>query len=1071
MRRRSLRRCIITMAVSLAVLAAAAPAFAADVAGVNHDVYWKYDEETATLTIGPDKADDMQRQETRFTKKEGERVSPGRCSPAWKLHNYDAKRVVITGPVYPESTMDWFGSCRKITQIEGLPYINTTYTVYMKNMFDQCGKLQKLDLSYFDFSKVTHTDEMFRWCTSLRSLDLNGFGASNLKSSFAMFQNCTSLQELDLSGCDSSQLETASWMFQNCSNLRSVDLSGLPSNEDGKGKLANAVGTFINCGSLRTVYVKHGTDWAKGGVLKSYKDLFTGCRILSGEEGSQAGKSDRTYARVDQGKSAPGYFTAKHTWVTQKDTAGKETRVCSVCNKIEKPKADDHQHDGVDFQPWTNADALPTEPGCYYLTRDVQIKKDKIGSTVWTIFRNNEITICLNGHAIKPVKDGKGNFTYNILGTWNLYDCSAGKGTITDGRTGKGSCIRVGGTMNMYGGKVTGNNTSGHGAGALVNGTLNMYGGEFSNNTSGDNGGGVYVGRGRLNMYGGKITGNQAVAGGGVYVDEEGSFATSGGSVTGNRATSGKANDVFQLDGHVVTFDTDGGTTIEKQHVSDGQKAERPKDPYKDDRDFVKWLEYGKDYDFTKPVTEDITLTAVWKHSNRDLVIVPAVKATCTKAGNIEHWKCTECGRVFLDAAGKQETSPGAVAIIATGHKAAEPVREKEVQATCTKPGSYEEVVKCSICGTELSREKRRIEQTGHEWSEWEKTEKDEELQDSGQGGTTEDQIWKKSAALAQGELAVSEDAVMYERTCRNCGNTKHLDTPGTGCTHTNLTVTEEIPATCTEIGVAKNAECADCGAWFRYDEDGQPAEIKTDEDADKLLIPEKDHKWTFEKFSWQGSTKRGYDAYAGYRCDNCHSFIEINVTEDCNEDYDFLSCQDGGTMILTASVSEEDALDHVARSGDASNKGILKVNLPAFAHEWTRWVTIEKETRDDYGVAMRACLFCSEIEYRDIPPGGDPAPKAISRLVKGKKSFTVKWKKASKSEKAVIDGYQVRYSKKKSFASAKTKSIGKNTATSKKIKGLAKKKTYYVKLRSYRSIDGVKYYSSWSKVKKVKTK
>ena len=41
----------------------------------------------------------------------------------------------------------------------------------------------------------------------------------------------------------------------------------------------------------------------------------------------------------------------------------------------------------------------------------------------------------------------------------------------------------------------------------------------------------------------------------------------------------------------------------------------------------------------------------------------------------------------------------------------------------------------------------------------------------------------------------------------------------------------------------------------------------------------------------------------------------------------------------------------------------------------------------------------------------------------------------------------------------------------SKKIGKLKKKKTYYVKIRTFMRVDGKTYYSGWSGVKKVKTK
>lgn len=47
-------------------------------------------------------------------------------------------------------------------------------------------------------------------------------------------------------------------------------------------------------------------------------------------------------------------------------------------------------------------------------------------------------------------------------------------------------------------------------------------------------------------------------------------------------------------------------------------------------------------------------------------------------------------------------------------HTAGEPVRENEVPATCTKEGSYDEVVYCSECGEEISRTKKTIDKTAH---------------------------------------------------------------------------------------------------------------------------------------------------------------------------------------------------------------------------------------------------------------------------------------------------------------------------------------------------------------------
>ena len=58
---------------------------------------------------------------------------------------------------------------------------------------------------------------------------------------------------------------------------------------------------------------------------------------------------------------------------------------------------------------------------------------------------------------------------------------------------------------------------------------------------------------------------------------------------------------------------------------------------------------------------------------------------------------------------------------VSTGHEhtPGEATRENEKPATCTEPGSYDEVVKCTVCGEEISRETKTVPATGHNWGEW----------------------------------------------------------------------------------------------------------------------------------------------------------------------------------------------------------------------------------------------------------------------------------------------------------------------------------------------------------------
>ena len=77
---------------------------------------------------------------------------------------------------------------------------------------------------------------------------------------------------------------------------------------------------------------------------------------------------------------------------------------------------------------------------------------------------------------------------------------------------------------------------------------------------------------------------------------------------------------------------------------------------------------------------------------------------------------------------------------------------------------------------------------------------------------------------------------------------------------------------------------------------------------------------------------------------------------------------------------------------------------------------------------------------------------------------------RAAYSKVSGVTGYQIAYSTSGKFTKAATKTAG-SKATSKTIGKLTKGKTYYVRVRSYKTVGGTKYYSGWSAVKKVKVK
>ena len=86
-----------------------------------------------------------------------------------------------------------------------------------------------------------------------------------------------------------------------------------------------------------------------------------------------------------------------------------------------------------------------------------------------------------------------------------------------------------------------------------------------------------------------------------------------------------------------------------------------------------------------------------------------------------------------------------------------------------------------------------------------------------------------------------------------------------------------------------------------------------------------------------------------------------------------------------------------------------------------------------------------------------------VKSSAKGK--LTASWKTAKS-----VSGYEIQYSKSKSMKNAQSLTLkGKTTQVT--LKNLAKKKDYYVRIRTYKTVSGKKYYSTWSTVKTVKVK
>ena len=95
-----------------------------------------------------------------------------------------------------------------------------------------------------------------------------------------------------------------------------------------------------------------------------------------------------------------------------------------------------------------------------------------------------------------------------------------------------------------------------------------------------------------------------------------------------------------------------------------------------------------------------------------------------------------------------------------------------------------------------------------------------------------------------------------------------------------------------------------------------------------------------------------------------------------------------------------------------------------------------------------------------------NPAKQEIQKLTAKSKAFFVDW-----AQKGSATGYEIQYATNSKFTSAKKVTITNNKTDKNTISKLSGKKKYYVRVRSYTTVKGTKYYGAWSASKSVTTK
>ena len=149
---------------------------------------------------------------------------------------------------------------------------------------------------------------MFLDCSSLIQLNVTKFDTSNVNDMSGMFCDCSSLTQLNVTKFNTSKVNNMSYMFKSCSSLTQLDVTKFDTNN-----VNDMIEMFYSCSSLTTIYTskKFVTPKKRNNIYTSY--MFNNCVKLKGGRGTvyDSSKIDGTYARIDGGSKAPGYFTAK----------------------------------------------------------------------------------------------------------------------------------------------------------------------------------------------------------------------------------------------------------------------------------------------------------------------------------------------------------------------------------------------------------------------------------------------------------------------------------------------------------------------------------------------------------------------------------------------------------------------------------------------------------------------------------------------------------------------------------------------------------------------------------------
>ena len=488
-------------------------------------------------------------------------------------------------------------------------------------------------------------------------------------------------------------------------------------------------------------------------------------------------------------------------------------------------------------------------------------------------------------------------------------------------------------------------------------------------------------------------------------------------------------------------------------------------------------------------VTETIPKTS---HKYADTVVAP----TCTTDGYTLH-KCSVCGTSYKDNTTK-----------ATGHSYGNSVVTK--QPTCTSEGT--KIKTCTKCNATVTE---TIPKTSHKYTDTVVaptcTADGYTLHKCSVCGTS----YKDSITKATGH-SYGNSVVTKQPTCTSEG------TKIKTCTKCNVTVTEKLPAkghtavtdkgypaTCTTAGKTDGSHCSVCNTVIKV----------------QTVIYATGHKssgWIVDK-----AASIGVKGSKHKECTVCKKVLEtaeipalsrISISKasvtlsTSTYAYDGKAKKPGVTVKLNGKTLKN-GTDYTVSYSNNTKVGTATVKITGKGN-YTGSVSKTYNIKNNFkkatvsGISTKAFTgknitqsFTVKYNGKTLKKGTDytvsylsnknigtatvkvtgkgsyagtitktfkinPAKQEIQKLTAKSKAFFVDW-----AQKGSATGYEIQYATNSKFTSAKKVTITNNKTDKTTISKLSGKKKYYVRVRSYTTVKGTKYYGAWSASKSVTTK